>query len=109
MRKENKYQSDLIDKIKDRFSGCIVLKNDPKYIQGIPDLLVLYEDQWAALECKRKKNAKRQSNQPYYVKRMNRMSFARFISPENEQEVLDEMEQTFESRRSTRISRRKQA
>ena len=108
-KKESQYQSGLIDRIKDRFPGSMVLKNDARYIQGIPDLLVLHEDNWAALECKRERKSHKQPNQSYYVAKMDRMSFARVISPENEQEVLDEMEQTFASRRSSRVSRRKPA
>jgi len=108
-KKENQYQSGLIDRIKDRFPGSMVLKNDARYIQGIPDLLILHEDNWAALECKRDRKSHRQPNQSYYVAKMNKMSFARVISPENEEEVLDEMEQTFASRRTTCIPRRKQA
>lgn len=106
---ERDYQSGLIKRIKDRFEGCMVLKNDARYIQGIPDLLVLYNDNWAALECKRERKSNRQPNQSYYVKKMDRMSYARVISPENEEDILDEMESTFATRRSTRISRSKQA
>lgn len=108
-KKESKYQSGLIDRIKDRFPGSMVLKNDARYIQGIPDLLVLHEDKWAALECKRDRRSHKQPNQSYYVAKMDRMSFARVISPENEEEVLDEMEQTFATRRGSRVSRRKPA
>lgn len=107
MRNENKYQAGLIKRIKERFEGAIVLKNDSSYIQGIPDLTVFYKDRWAALECKKEKNAHHQPNQDYYISKMNEMSFARFISPENEEDILDEMEHAFTSRRSTRVSRRK--
>ena len=107
MRNENKYQAGLIKRIKERFEGAIVLKNDSSYIQGIPDLTVFYKDRWAALECKKEKNAHHQPNQDYYISKMDEMSFARFISPENEEDVLDEMEHTFASRRSARVSRRK--
>ena len=86
-----------VDKeLKARFPGCIVMKNDPTYIQGIPDLLVLHKDKWASLECKKSANAKKQPNQEYYVDRMNQMSFSRFICPENKEEVLDELQQSFE-------------
>ena len=50
MAKESKFQKGLIDDLKNRFPGCMVLKNDANYIQGIPDLMVLYKDHWAALE-----------------------------------------------------------
>ena len=94
---ESKFQSSLISEIKERFPGCVVLKNDPDYIQGIPDLLVLYRDRWAALECKRSENERRQPNQEYYVRTMDEMSFARFVYPENRDYILNELQQTFKS------------
>lgn len=94
---ENKFQANLIKKLKTLFPGCIVMKNDSSYIQGIPDLIVLHEDKWASLECKKNANAKRQPNQEHYVGRMNEMSFSRFIYPENEEEVLSELSKTFKS------------
>lgn len=106
-KKENAYQAGLIKRIKERFEGCIVLKNDSSYKQGIPDLTIFHKDRWAALECKKEKNSHHQPNQDYYISKMNEMSFARFISPENEEDVLDEMEHAFTSRRPTRISRSK--
>ena len=99
MKLENKFQSELIEKIKERFPGCLVLKNDPNYIQGIPDLLVLYDKKWAALECKKNSSAKHRPNQDYYISKMNEMSFSSFVYPENEEEVLHEMERTFKSGR----------
>lgn len=93
---ESKFQADLKKELQTRFPGCIVTKLDSSYIQGIPDLLVLYKDKWATLECKKSANAKKQPNQPYYVDKMNEMSFSRFIYPENKEEVLSELQQTFE-------------
>ena len=92
---ESRFQSGLIKELKERFDGCIVLKNDASYKQGIPDLLVLYRDKWAALECKCTANAKHQPNQDYYVERMNTMSYASYIYPENKKEVLNDLERTF--------------
>ena len=91
--KESQFQNKLIHKLKDRFPGCVVMKNDPTYIQGIPDLIILHNDKWAALECKRTKSASHRPNQDYYVGKLNDMSYASFVYPENEQEVLDELEQ----------------
>lgn len=105
--RENNFQAKLIKELKERFPGCIVLKNDPNYIQGIPDLIVLYENKWASLECKRSANEHKQPNQPYYVQKMNEMSFSSFIFPENKEEVLDELQSTFKPNRRTRISKRK--
>ena len=88
---ENKFQSNLIKEIKDTFPGCIVMKNDSSYIQGIPDLLVLHKDKWASLEVKKSSRASKRPNQEYYVDRMDQMSFARFIYPENKDEVMDSL------------------
>lgn len=94
---ERDFQSKLIKEIKEKFPGCVVMKNDSSYIQGIPDLTVLYQDKWAMLEVKRSETASHRPNQEYYVGKMDEMSFARFICPENKQEVLREMEHTFRS------------
>lgn len=88
---ENRFQAKLIRDLKEMFEGCLVMKLDSGYIQGIPDLLVLYGAKWAVLECKKSARASRQPNQEYYVDRMDKMSFARFVYPENVEEVLDEL------------------
>ena len=95
--KENKFQSDLIKEIKERFDGCIVTKLDSAHIQGIPDLLVLYKDKWATLECKRNSKASHRPNQEYYVNKMNEMSFSRFVYPENKEAVLDELQKSIKA------------
>lgn len=91
--RESQFQSRLIKKLKTMFTGCFVLKLDANYIQGIPDLLILYEDKWAALEVKKGTAASHRPNQDYYIQIMNDMSYASFISPENEEDVLDEIQQ----------------
>ena len=93
-RLERDFQSKLIKELKVLFKGCVIIKNDPNYIQGIPDLLILYNDRWAALEVKKSRTAHHQPNQEYYVEMMNRMSFAAFIYPENKEDVLYELQQT---------------
>jgi hypothetical protein len=103
--REGNYQTRLIKKLEYLFPGSLILKNDPNYIQGLPDLIVLYDDQWAALEVKSNSTQVR-PNQRYFVERMDDMSFARFISPETEEEVLNDLQQAFNSHRSTRVSRR---
>ena len=92
---ERDFQPNLIKELKLLFPGCIVLKNDPNYIQGIPDLTVLYRGRWALLECKRYEDARRQANQKYYIDMASKMSFGSFIFPENKQEVLHDLQQAF--------------
>ena len=104
---ESKYQASLIKKIKERLPGCIIMKNDSSYIQGIPDLLILYNDKWASLEVKKSAVAKHRPNQDYYVEKMNEMSFSAFIFPENEEDILDEMARSLvpSKRKRSRVSR----
>lgn len=92
---ESGFQDHVISDLKRLFPGCMVLKMEQP--QGIPDLLVLYRDKWASLECKRCANAKHQPNQDYYVGVMNEMSFSRFICPENKEDVLNDLQRTFEA------------
>lgn len=92
---ENRFKTNLIKEIRRLFPGCMVMHLDPNEIQGIPDLLVLYNDRWAVLEGKDYATAAHQPNQDYYVDVMNRMSFAAFIYPENKEEVLDELYEYF--------------
>lgn len=101
---ENQYQSELIDKIKTMLPGCFVLKNDSGYLQGIPDLTILYGPRWAVLEVKTSKKARNQPNQVYYICNMDEMSFAAFIYPEIEEDVLDALQQALRARRPARVS-----
>ena len=92
---ENRFKTKLINNLEKRFSGCMVFHLDPNEIQGIPDLLVLYKDKWAALEGKKSSHKSETPNQSYYVDLMNEMSYASFIYPENEEDVLNELSQIF--------------
>lgn len=92
---EREYQSRLIKKLRRLFPGCIILKNDTDYLQGIPDLLILYGCRWAALEVKASDDADVQPNQEYYIDQMDEMSFASFIWPEIEEEVLHALQRSF--------------
>lgn len=104
---ENKFKTGLVKELKTRFPGCMVVHLDPNEIQGIPDLLVLYESTWAALEGKKSATASHRPNQDYYVHEMNEMSFAAFIYPENKEEILNAMERSFEANRAARLPRSK--
>lgn len=95
MLRESQYQREVINQLNDLFPGCIILKNDAQLVQGIPDLIVLYHDRWAALEVKAYPTAPERPNQRHYISRMNRMSFGSFIYPENEEVVLNALQQAF--------------
>ena len=92
---ESKFQAELKKELKTLFPGCIVTKLDSGDIQGIPDLLILFKDKWATLECKKSVKASHRPNQDYYVDLMDKMSFSRFIYPENKEDILNELIQIF--------------
>ena len=92
--REGPYQGRLIRRLEAEFPGCIVLKNDASYIQGIPDLLVLHGRNWGMLEVKASANSPQQPNQQFWVNRLDQMSFADFIYPTNEERILHELSLT---------------
>lgn len=104
---ERGYQPKLIEKIRKMFPGCMILKNDSAYLQGVPDLVILYRDRWAMLEVKKSAKEPKRPNQDLYVELLDDMSFAAFIFPENEQDVLSDLQQAFEHGRNSRHVRSK--
>ena len=98
MKPESDFQKNVIHELKLLFPDCIILKNDSSYMQGIPDLLILNNGQWAALEVKRCAKATHRPNQDYYVDKMKGMSYAAFIFPENEREIYNELTNHFGTR-----------
>ena len=103
MTPEGAFKAKLVQELKEMFPGCIILRNDPQQIQGIPDLVILYGDKWAALETKAYTRAAKRPNQPHRVTQMNEMSYAAFVSPENKKEVLDALQCALQPSRKARI------
>jgi hypothetical protein len=101
---ESQYQAKLIKKLERIFPGCLITKLDTQHQQGLPDLLILWKKFWATLEVKASEDANSQPNQDYYIKRLGAMSFAAYIYPENEEEVLNALQQAFKPPRRARIS-----
>jgi hypothetical protein len=102
--RENIYQAGLIKRIYKRFPGCIVEKNDTAHQQGMPDLKLLFVGgMWAMLEVKASADSQVQPNQRWYVEKMNEMAFCRFIYPENEEAVLNELEEEYTAYRAARV------
>ena len=104
--RERNYQVGLIKRLTKLFPDCLILKNDSGYRQGIPDLVILFRDRWAMLEVKAERDSDMQPNQEYYVELLDNMSFAAFIYPENEEEVLRDLQRAFQTRRHARVSQR---
>lgn len=107
MKRENSFQASLKKELSELFPGCFVFKLDANDFQGMPDLLILYKNKWAALECKRssRESKKPRPNQGYYVDKLDEMSFSRFIYPENKEEVLYELQRAFGTKRRSRNSK----
>ena len=93
--KESDFQKGLIKELQAKYPDAIITKVEPVSIQGIPDLLILHKDKWAMLECKKNKTARHQTHQDYYVDKLNNMSYAAFVYPENKEDVLHDLENTF--------------
>lgn len=92
---ESNHRRYIENKLSSFLPGCLVLKTDPTHLQGIPDFIFLYRNRWGALELKVSSKSRRQPNQEYYVDLLDKMSFAAFISPETEEEVFRDIQQTF--------------
>jgi len=101
---EAEYQAKLVRKLNRRFPGCLILRGDAFRDQGILDLFILHNERWASLEVKASRSAPTRPNQDHFVNRLGAMSFAAYIYPENEKEVLDALEQALKPPRRTRIS-----
>lgn len=106
MAGESKFESALIKELMELFPGAIILKNDPNYLQGFPDRLLLFKDKWAAFEVKASRFSSHRPNQNYYIEKLNDMSYASFIYPANKEDVLDDLQQALRIRRATRILKR---
>jgi hypothetical protein len=102
---ESRFQTKVIRHLRERFPGCEIIRGDASRQQGMLDWIILWGPYWASLEIKASVTSDRQPNQDYYVTKLNEMSFAAYIYPENEEEVLCALEQAFKSSRRTRISK----
>lgn len=97
---ESKFQSEVIQDLTEMFGefhkgGCMILLNDAEYMQGIPDILILYKDKWAMLEAKRDVNSPYRPNQEWYIDMLDKMSYASVIYPGNKEMVYDDLQRTF--------------
>lgn len=104
--RESDYQRQLIKKLYRMFPNCYILKNDPSYQQGILDILILNGRDWAMLELKQHAKSRIRPNQEYFVELFDAMSFAAFINPSNEEDVLRGLQQAFQSSRYARAVER---
>jgi hypothetical protein len=107
VRRESRFQARFIRELRSIFPGCVILKNNPAYLQGVPDILILWGRRWAALECKESEKAFRGLNQIYYVDLMREMSYAAFVFPANKEQVLNDLQRALAPSRAACIPRPK--
>ena len=88
---ESAFQAKLIKEIEEALPGCVIMKNDANYRQGVPDILILFKRRWGMLEVKKSPTANQQPNQKYWVKRLDEMGYSSFVFPENKDAVLREL------------------
>lgn len=92
---ESKFQSELKADLEKLLPDCVVLVKPGFTLLGFPDLLILYKNQWAALECKRSIDEVYQPGQEWWIAELDGMGFASMICPENRKEILDEVLRSF--------------
>ena len=90
--KEADFQSKIVKWL--RSKGCMVLKYQQNATTraGIPDIIFLKEGFWGAIEVKKSKTAKYRPGQKEMVAKMNEMSWAKAVYPENWDETKKELE-----------------
>lgn len=96
---EKDFQKKFVRELEAIFDGCILIKNDAGYIQGFPDWTMFYKNKYAVLEIKKSKNAQHQPNQDYYIDLIDSMGFARFVYPENKNDVIEDLKRYFKKRK----------
>lgn len=94
--RESEFQTIFLNRVKELLPNCFVLKNDANMIQGFPDWTVIFGKYALIFEIKRNEKAAYQPNQLYYIDFINNSGgFARIVYPENMEEVLHEIQQTY--------------
>jgi hypothetical protein len=87
--KESKFEQDFCRRLRNVDKDVIVVKLTG--ISGIPDRIVLYHDKFVLLEFKRSKNASHRPLQDWYIDHFDGWGLARFVYPENGEEVFSEV------------------
>jgi len=98
---EGKFKAKLIEKLEERYPDFIITKLEADLKNGIPDIVILGDKKrWATLEAKKNKEEvtkprRNKKAQDYYVSKMGKMGYSSYVYPENEEEVLSELEDYF--------------
>ena len=96
MKSESTFRTGFIKKLKKLSPDIYVEYADPKKINGIPDLIIFCREKYARIETKKSTNASKRLHQEYYINLFKSQGvYATFLSPENEEEVLNELRRYF--------------
>lgn len=90
MTPEGRFKRRIKKRIREYLPGCFMHEMKAGK-QGIPDTLIIFRKRWALLEFKESENAHHRPNQDYYVALFNDLGFSRFVYPENEIEVMNDL------------------
>ena len=88
---EKNFQSKIIKYLKAK--GCVVIKYQQNATTqaSIPDVIFLKDGFWGAIEVKKNKTARFRPGQKEMVAKMNDMSWAKVVYPENWSETQKEL------------------
>jgi hypothetical protein len=93
---ESQFKRHVKKRITERFPNLDLDFIDTAY-RSMPDTFVIGPGVWAALEFKQSEDSSHRPNQDYHILRLNKKGYATYVSPENVEEVLDELEILFSS------------
>lgn len=95
--RESTFRTGFIRKLRLLSPDIFVEFADPSRVNGIPDLIIFYRDKHARIETKRSKNASKRLHQEHYIQLFNSYGvYSTFLTPENEEEVLNELRRYFQ-------------
>jgi hypothetical protein len=93
---ERDFEPRFVGLLEDLFHCFVLPKNDSGLRQGIPDRTVLFAGGgWAVLEFKKSSREPYRPNQEYYLGLFADMCYSATVHPENEEEILRELEEAF--------------
>lgn len=93
MALEKDFQAKVVRWLKSK--DCVVIKYQQNATtrSGVPDLIFLKDGFWGALEVKKAKNSPFRPGQKQMVAKLDSMSWAKVVYPENYDSVKKELEE----------------
>lgn len=93
---ESKFKEKFFEEFKAKVPQTGILYKASFSKRSYPDVVLLGPNgRWAVLEFKRAEKAARRIHQALHIEILSEMGYARFVSPENSEEVIRELEAYF--------------